>query len=110
MRLRFSIRDLLWLTLVVAMGVGWFVHQQRLYVRLTETELTTETMRQTLTDRAMKWRRRTGALESCLTHTHRMTVQWTASSVRITTPEPFVSTHTEPTGATDGTEPSIQDD
>ena len=25
MRLRFTIRDLLWLTLVVAMGLGWYV-------------------------------------------------------------------------------------
>jgi len=27
MRLRFTIRDLLWLTLVVAMAVGWFVNR-----------------------------------------------------------------------------------
>jgi len=27
---RFSIRDLLWLTLVVAVGLGWFVREQRL--------------------------------------------------------------------------------
>ena len=27
---RFSIRDLLWLTLVVAMGLGWFAHQRQL--------------------------------------------------------------------------------
>ena len=27
---RFSIRDLLWLTLVVAMGLGWFIHQRHL--------------------------------------------------------------------------------
>jgi hypothetical protein len=30
MRLRFSIRDLLWLTLVVALAVGWWVDHQRL--------------------------------------------------------------------------------
>jgi len=29
MRLRFTIRDLLWLTLVVAMAVGWWVDHQR---------------------------------------------------------------------------------
>ena len=28
MRLRFSIRDLLWLTLVVAMGMAWFVRER----------------------------------------------------------------------------------
>ena len=27
-RFRFSIRDLLWLTLVVAVGLGWFVREQ----------------------------------------------------------------------------------
>ncbi len=27
---RFIIRDLLWLTLVVAVGLGWFVHQRQL--------------------------------------------------------------------------------
>jgi len=29
MRLRFTIRDLLWLTLVVAMGVAWWVSSHR---------------------------------------------------------------------------------
>jgi hypothetical protein len=31
--LRFSVRDLLWLTLVVAMGLGWFAHQRQLRIR-----------------------------------------------------------------------------
>jgi len=30
MRLRFTIRDLLWLTLVVAMGVAWGIDRQSL--------------------------------------------------------------------------------
>jgi hypothetical protein len=29
MKLRFTIRDLLWLTLVVAMGVGWWIDSRR---------------------------------------------------------------------------------
>jgi len=29
MRFRFTIRDLLWLTLVVAMGVGWWLDLQK---------------------------------------------------------------------------------
>ena len=33
---RFSIRDLLWLTLVVAMGLGWFVRERQLQARLSE--------------------------------------------------------------------------
>ncbi len=32
-RLHFSIRDLLWLTLVVAMGTGWFVQQRKSHIR-----------------------------------------------------------------------------
>ena len=28
MRLRFTIRDLLWLTVVVAMGLGWWLHDR----------------------------------------------------------------------------------
>ncbi len=30
MRLRFSVRDLLWLTLVVAMGLGWLMREWQL--------------------------------------------------------------------------------
>jgi hypothetical protein len=30
MRLRFTIRDLLWLTLVVALAVGWWIDHRRL--------------------------------------------------------------------------------
>ena len=33
MRLRFTIRDVLWLTLVVAMGVGWWAYGQRTHPR-----------------------------------------------------------------------------
>jgi len=36
---RFSIRDLLWLTLVVALGLGWFVHQRELRYELTSAQL-----------------------------------------------------------------------
>lgn len=42
---RFTIRDLLWLTLVVALVLGWFVrectwvrHEQRLQVELNDTQ------------------------------------------------------------------------
>jgi hypothetical protein len=34
---KFSIRDLLWLTLVVAVGLGWFVHQWQLNAELKST-------------------------------------------------------------------------
>jgi len=40
MRLRFTIRDLLWLTLVVAMAVGWWVDRQELNRRILIAETT----------------------------------------------------------------------
>jgi hypothetical protein len=48
MRFRFSIRDLLWLTLVVAMGLGWGIREGRFRGEA---------------NRAKAWRMRTGALE-----------------------------------------------
>ena len=43
MRLRFTIRDLLWLTLVVAMGLGWWIDRRSYSVqpRFQLTEATT---------------------------------------------------------------------
>ena len=38
MRLRFSIRDVLWLTLVVAMGLGWFAREQQFAPRMRQLE------------------------------------------------------------------------
>ncbi len=35
-RPRFSIRDLLWLTLVVGMAVGWWVDHDRLWAKYAE--------------------------------------------------------------------------
>jgi hypothetical protein len=55
---RFSIRDLLWLTLVVAMGLGWWVDRQRV---LTEFRQLSSDL-----DRAKAWRNRAGALEQAL--------------------------------------------
>jgi hypothetical protein len=36
MRLRFSIRDLLWLTLVVALAVGWWLDHVKLASQIPE--------------------------------------------------------------------------
>jgi hypothetical protein len=52
---RFSIRDLLWLTLVVAMGLGWWINSQRSRVELEQTQ-----------NRLAGWRGATGALEHIL--------------------------------------------
>jgi hypothetical protein len=38
MRFRFTIRDLLWLTALVALGLGWWVDRSQLRSRLTVAE------------------------------------------------------------------------
>ena len=48
---RFSIRDLLWLTLVVALALGWLIHDRHLRHQLVN---------------ASKWRGAAGALEHVL--------------------------------------------
>ena len=50
--LRFSIRDLLWLTLTVAIVLGWLVRERQLRVE-----------KDRLSERAVKWRMAAGALE-----------------------------------------------
>src|SRR5438477_4964152 len=60
--LRFSLRDLLWRTLVVALGLGWFVHERRLHARIIEAQLGYEAQLQW----EKRWRGRTGALEHAL--------------------------------------------
>jgi hypothetical protein len=39
---RFTIRDVLWLTVVVALGVGWWVEHSRLTGRLQESQAALE--------------------------------------------------------------------
>jgi hypothetical protein len=48
---RFTIRELVLLTLVVAMGVGWCLREEQLQTKLRE---------------AIAWRRRAGALEAMM--------------------------------------------
>ena len=36
--MRFTIRDLVWLTLLVAMGLGWWVHARRLEARCRQLQ------------------------------------------------------------------------
>jgi hypothetical protein len=52
---RFTIRDLLWLTLVVAVGLAWFAREQQLRARLNRVE-----------GQATRWRRAAGTLEYVL--------------------------------------------
>ena len=60
---RFSIRDLLWLTLVVAMGLGWFVREGELRGEATHAN-----------KRADRFRGIAGALEHTLD-----TIGWNAT-------------------------------
>lgn len=52
---RFSVRDLLWLTLVVAVGLGWLVRERQHQAKLDLAR-----------ERATKWRMAAGALEAAL--------------------------------------------
>jgi hypothetical protein len=54
MRLRFSIRDLLWLTLVVAVGLAWFVHQRQLRAESVARE---QQLQEERDDYLVKWLR-----------------------------------------------------
>jgi hypothetical protein len=50
--LRFTIRDLLWLTLVVALALGWFLRERQLVAERAEHE---DAMRETRRD-VVRWR------------------------------------------------------
>ena len=52
---QFTLRDLFWLTLVVALTIGWIISYQRLDSRAERAKA-----------QAQKWRWRTGALEALL--------------------------------------------
>jgi hypothetical protein len=56
---RFSIRDLLWLTLVVAMGAGWFSHARQLDHRVARVQAEADQLQ----ERVTQWRGAAGALE-----------------------------------------------
>jgi hypothetical protein len=43
--IRFSIRDVLWLTVVVGLGVGWFLHAERLHEEITKARIDVERAR-----------------------------------------------------------------
>src|SRR5262245_2059356 len=66
MRFRFSIRDLLWLTLVIALALGWFVHQRQLQAQVSRLERAGETTRESYEARIDRWRHRAAALEYAL--------------------------------------------
>ncbi len=67
--LRFTIRDLLWLTLVVAVGLGWFVRERPLCDDMARIKAEADQIHAEFgpsVERARKWRWVAGALESVL--------------------------------------------
>jgi hypothetical protein len=69
--LKFSIRDLLWLTLVVAMGLGWW---------LREGQLSAQLHRKTL--QAEQWRGVAGGMQSALA-IDGWTIVWNRQEARV---------------------------
>src|SRR5262245_4512369 len=67
---RFSIRDLLWLTLAVALGLGWLVREFRLRAEAdrmkTTLETAFETERQAAEAQMTAWRLRSRALKQLM--------------------------------------------
>jgi hypothetical protein len=72
---RFSIRDLLWLTLVVAMGLGWFVRERQISLAYQQQLDTAES-------KATWWRKATAALEDALRE-DRALVKWDVGSSQV---------------------------
>ena len=93
---RFTIRDLLWLTLVVATGLGWFVHQRQLRDKADRAD-----------NQATKWRLVAGGFEDCFTHQFGWYVKWDWASSQIVIDSTgsrrlIISTSShEPTGSPD---------
>ncbi len=71
---RFTIRDLLWLTLVVALALGWWMDRKNL-------DAGRGSLRTDL-ERAMAWRTRAGALEEALKN-ERCGVRWELQSSKV---------------------------
>ena len=68
---QFTTRDLLWLTLVVAMGLGWLVRERQ----HTNDFLGWSAASEASAKRSLAWRNRTGALEAAF-RSKGFTVVW----------------------------------
>src|SRR5438045_2587086 len=102
----FSIRDLLWLTLVVATGLGWAVREQRFSIRRQSLAQEGEAQ----AGRAKSWRHRTGALEE-LFRGMGWTVYWELESSEVVAcPSEDQHRFRLHVASTTGFEPSVRDD
>ncbi len=95
---RFTIRDLFWLTFVVALGLAWWLDRQHVRAEVDQVRAAGDA-------RAKKWRGRTGALENALT-TDGWQVWWEATKVWIAKPPGSGGTGYH----TNTFEPTFQDD
>ena len=102
----FSVRDLLLLTLVVAMGLGWFVRERQLAAEAGEAKRKCEAACEAQAVRANAWRKRTGALEEAF-RTHGARVKWELAKDNLWVI--YEGSHSTVLSAT-AYEPSIKDD
>lgn len=109
MKLRLSVRDLLWLMLVIALAIGWWVRELMLADVARQTEIERLVEYWTHSVRADAWRRRTGTLERALT-AEGYTVRWNSPKAGATTVTVSKNDRTSFTLDTADWQPSIQDD
>lgn len=100
---RFSVRDLLWLTLVVAVGLGWLVRERRIRAEVQTCQIQIDIAR----DEARRWRGAAGALEYAMSEDG-WRIDWNlrASEVRVSPERDRQRTRCETLYNTAATEPS----
>ncbi len=99
---RFSIRDLFWLTLVVAVVCGWLVRERQLRDRMNRvSDDATKASEQ-----ATKWRLATGGLEDAISRTG-WKVEWNVSASWVRLSYPIMSTNQGIRVTQDFCEPSV---
>jgi hypothetical protein len=80
---RFSVRDLMWLTLVAAIGLGWFVRERQHRDEMTRVDA--EVDRERL--RANLWRSGAGVLEHVIRQSGREVI-WDLKTASLAVEEP----------------------
>jgi hypothetical protein len=82
-RFRFSVRDLLWLTLVVAVGLRWFVREQQHRAEVSRVQAEADSAR----NRASRWRMGAGVLEHVVRQQGREVI-WNLDNSSLAVEEP----------------------